>query len=203
MKPKTDPRVEAYIVEAAEFAQPILRHLRRLVHEACPAVEETIKWNHASFVLNGKILCMAGTFKAHCTFGFWHKDVQRLVERELGKSAEAGGMLGRITKIADLPDDATMRRYVTLAASLVDSGAPARPPSKPKPVLPVPADLAAALKKNAKAAKAFADFPPSHRREYIVWITEAKREATRASRLATAVAWIAAGKQRNWKYQNC
>ena len=203
MKSKTDPRVDAFIADAAEFAQPILRHLRKLVHEACPAVEETIKWNHASFLLDGKILFMMGRFKAHCTFGFWHKDAQRLVARELGKSDEAAGMMGRITTLADLPPDATMRRYLKHAASLAESGAPARPARKPKPPAAVPADLAAGLKKNKKAAATFEKFPPSHRREYIEWITEAKREETRATRLASTLEWLAEGKQRNWKYLNC
>src|SRR5471030_1442178 len=127
MKSKTNPRIDAYIAEAEEFAQPILRHLRALVHEAYPAVEETIKWNHASFLLDGKILFMVGTFKAHCTFGFWHKEAQKLVARELGKANDAGGMMGRITTLADLPPDAAMRRYLKYAASLAESGAPARP----------------------------------------------------------------------------
>jgi len=203
MKSKTDPRVDAYIAEAAEFAQPILRHLRKLVQDACPAAEETIKWNHLSFVLDGKILCMAGSFKAHCTFGFWHKDVQQVVERELGKASEAAGLMGRITRIADLPSDATMRRFLKQAVALASSGVPARLRSKPKPEAVVPADLAAGLKINKAAAKTFENFSPSHRRDYIEWITEAKREETRQKRLATTLEWLTDGKSRNWKYENC
>ena len=203
MKPKTDPRIDVTIAAAAEFARPILRHLRALVHEACPAVEETMKWNHAAFVLDGKILCMVGTFKAHCTFGFWHKDAQRLVARELGKADDAGGLMGRITKIADLPDDATMRRYLKHAASLAGSDVPARPPRKPKPPARVPDDLALALRKNKAAAKTFENLSPSHRRDYIEWVTEAKRGKTRQKRLATTLEWLAEGKSRNWKYENC
>lgn len=205
MKPKTDPRIDAYIADAGEFAKPILKKLRALVHESCSGVEETVKWSHPSFVVDGRILCGIAAFKAHCTFGFWHQAMQQKLERELGKSTEAAGLLGRITQVSDLPGDADMRRYIKQAAALMASDVPARPKptGKPKPPAKVPADLAAALKKNQAAEKVFADFSPSAKREYIEWITEAKREETRQSRLATAVGWIAEGKQRNWRYMNC
>jgi uncharacterized protein YdeI (YjbR/CyaY-like superfamily) len=203
VKPQTDPRLDAYIAQSGEFARSVLRHLRALIHEACPAVEETMKWSHPSFVLDGKILCGIAAFKAHCTFGFWHQEMQKLLDRELGKAGDAAGLLGRITSVGDMPDDATMRRYIKRAAALTGSSAPARPAPKPKAALAVPADLAAALKKNKAAGTAFENFSPSHRREYIEWITEAKREETRQSRLTTALEWIAAGKPRNWKYAAC
>lgn len=199
---KTDPRIDAYIAKSAEFAQPILRHLRALVHAACPAAEETIKWGMPSFTYHG-ILCGLAGFKAHCTFGFWHQGTTKIIRQAGGKAEEAMGSLGRITSRADLPSDREMMGYIRQAAKLNESGAPARPKPKPKKPLPMPADLAAALKKNAKAAKIFADFSPSARREYIEWIIEAKRAETRSSRLETAVKWIAGGKKRNWKYENC
>jgi hypothetical protein len=71
----------------------------------------------------------------------------------------------------------------------------------PKAALPEPAELTTALKKNKKARTAFDAFPPSHRREYIEWITEARTEATREKRIATTVEWLLEGKSRNWKYQ--
>lgn len=203
MKPQTDPRHDAYIADARAFAQPILRRLRQLVHQACPAVEETIKWGHLSFTLDGKILCGMAAFKAHATFGFWHQGMEKLLAKEFGRTYDAMGHMGRITTLADLPPEAALRRYIRRAAELMASGTPARPKPKPKPALPVPADLGAALKKNPAAAKVFKDFSPSARRDYIEWITEAKRAETRHSRLATALEWIAAGKQRNWKYMNC
>lgn len=203
MKPKTDPRHDAYVAAAAEFARPILKKLRALVHESCPAVEETIKWSMPSFTLDGKILCGMAAFKAHATFGFWHRGMEKLLAKEFGKTYDAMGSMGRITSLADLPPDADLRRYIKRAAELIASGTPARPKSKPRPALPVPADLAAALKKNKTANITFQNFSPSHRREYIEWITEAKRPETRATRLATTLEWLAAGKPRNWKYMNC
>ena len=202
MKTSTDPRVDAYIAKSAEFARPILRHLRALVHEACPAAEETIKWGMPSFTHHG-ILCGLAAFKAHCTFGFWRRGLTDEIAKTVVKAGEAMGSLGRITRLADLPSDRAMLDYIRQAAKLNEAGGPARPKPRAKKPLPVPADLAGALKKKAAAAKTFADFSPSARREYIEWITEAKRAETRQQRLATTLEWLTAGKKRNWKYENC
>jgi uncharacterized protein YdeI (YjbR/CyaY-like superfamily) len=145
---------------------------------------------------------MAG-FKAHCAFGFWRKGLTDEIAKTGVKARQAMGSLGRITSLKDLPSDNAMLGYIRKAAKLNEAGAPARPKPKPKVALPVPADLSAALKKNANAAKFFADFSPSARREYIEWITEAKRPETRQTRLATTIQWVATGKRRNWKYENC
>ncbi len=198
----TDPRVDAYIARSATFARPILRQLRALVHAACPAAQETIKWGMPAFMHHG-ILCGMAAFQAHSTFGFWRRGMTDVIGRDGAKAKQAMGSLGRITSLKDLPSDRAMLGYIRQAARLNEAGGPARPKRKPKPALPVPADLAAALRKNAKAAKTFADFSPSPRREYIEWITEAKRPETRAKRVATTVQWLATGRKRNWKYANC
>ena len=202
---KTDPRVDAYIAKSAPFARPILRRLRGLVRTACPQAEETIKWGMPAFVLDGKILCGMAAFKAHATFGFWRRELRQAVGPRGSKADEAMGNFGRIGSLADLPSDAAMRGYIRKAAALTLAPAPGRTPRPRKPAraLPVPADLAAALRKNRAASSAFDGFSPSRRNEYVDWITEAKRAETRATRLATAVAWIAEGKSRNWKYEKC
>jgi uncharacterized protein YdeI (YjbR/CyaY-like superfamily) len=203
MAARKDPRIDAYIAKAAPFARPILRHLRQLVHQGCPGITEDIKWGMPSFIYQVKILCGIAAFKAHATLGFWHQGMEKLLKQELGKTGEAMGLLGKITSLDDLPGDKQLLGYIRTAVALHDSGASARPKTKPRPELPVPADLADALKRSKKAAAAWADFAPSHRREYIEWITEAKRPETRETRLLTTIEWVAEGKQRNWKYQNC
>jgi uncharacterized protein YdeI (YjbR/CyaY-like superfamily) len=204
MSTNYDPRFDAYIAKAAPFAQPVLEHLRDVVHRACPDVVEDIKWSHPSFQYRDKILCGMAAFKAHLGFGFWHQETQGLIERERG-DPQSARLLGNITSLDDLPDDATLARYVKHTMKLLEQGVPSRPsaPAKPKPAAKIPADLAAALKKNKAAAKTFETFSPSHRREYIQWITEAKREETREKRLATTLDWLSKGKPRNWKYMNC
>jgi len=191
-----DPRIDAYIDKAADFARPILRHVREVVHAACPEVGETMKWSFPHFEYKGT-LCSMAAFKEHCTLGFWN------AEQVLGGRSEGGAMghFGRITRLEDLPPRRVLAGYVKRAVSLKDAGVKVkRAPRRAAAEVEVPEDLAAALKRSAKARKAFEGFSPSHRREYVEWILEAKREATRAKRLAQTVEWLAQGKARNWKY---
>ena len=194
---KTDPRVDAYIAKSADFAKPILLHLRKLVHAACPEVEETIKWSFPHFDYKG-MMCSMASFKGHCAFGFWKSSLV------IGGDAErnAMGHFGRITSLDDLPPDKTLIAYVKKAAALNAGGVKVeKKPAAPKRPPTVPADLAAALKTNAAARKTFDAFSPSHKREYVEWITEAKTDATRAKRLQTTLGWLTEGKARNWKYE--
>lgn len=195
-----DPRIDAYIERAAPFAQPILRHVRAAVHEACPHVEETIKWGMPTFVHAGGILCGMAAFKQHASFGYWK---HALVVGE-GEPRDGMGSYGKMTSVDDLPAKKTLLAHIRKAMKLNEDGvkSPARK-AAPKPPPETPADLAAALGKNKPAQAAFDAFPPGCKREYIDWIVEAKREETRAKRLAQAVEWIAEGKRRNWKYENC
>jgi uncharacterized protein YdeI (YjbR/CyaY-like superfamily) len=195
-----DPRIDAYIAKQADFARPILEHVRALVHEACPDVEETMKWSMPTFVYGGGILCGMAAFKQHASFGFWK---HALVVGE-GEPRDGMGSYGKLESVKDLPPKKTLLAHIRKAMQLnVDKVPTARRTSAPKPPPEAPADLVAALKKNAKARKTFDGFPPSAQRDYVEWITEAKREETRASRLAQAVEWMAEGKRRNWKYENC
>lgn len=197
-----DPRVDAYIAKSADFSGPILVHLRKLVHAACPEVEETIKWGVPFFTHHG-ILCSIAGFKAHCMFILWNKALRGEL-KNFGISESQFKKFYRFTSLADLPDAKTLKRLVKRAAALNAAGVkgPAHNrPKKQKKKLAVPADLRAALAKNKKARATFDAFSPSKQREYIEWITEAKRDVTRRKRLATAVAWLAEGKPRNWKYR--
>lgn len=197
-----DPRIDAYIAKAAPFAQPILEHLRALVHAACPQVEEAIKWGIPSFVYRGKLMCSMAAFKQHATFGFWQG--ANIVGAQQSADSDAMGQFGRLSKIGDLPGKRELTRLVKQAMALIEDGV-TRPASKRaqlKPPVELPADLAAALalKKNAKAKATYEAFPPSQRRDYVEWIESAKREETRKARVAQAVEWMAEGKGRNWKY---
>ena len=195
-----DPRIDAYIERAADFAKPILTRLRSVVHAACPEVEETLKWSHPNFGYRG-LLCGMAAFKAHAVFGFWKHD---LVVGDAGKPSEAMGDLGRLTKVADLPSKAVLTRWVKTALELNEKGVKAVKKKKtPRKPLPTPRELTAALTRSAKARATFEAMSPSHRREYVEWITEAKGADTKQRRLDTTVEWLAEGKSRNWKYENC
>jgi uncharacterized protein YdeI (YjbR/CyaY-like superfamily) len=202
---KKDPRVDVCIENAADFAQPILKHIRKLIHAACPEVEETIKWRFPTFMYKG-MLCGMAAFKNHCTFGFWKHEL--LFGRNgSDKREDEGGMgqFGRLTQLSDLPKDAVLLRYIKEAMRLNDHGVkvPSRAKPKVKKPLVVPAFFRGALNKNTKALAAFDSFSYSHKKEYLEWLTEAKTEETRSRRLATTLEWLAQGKSRNWKYANC
>jgi uncharacterized protein YdeI (YjbR/CyaY-like superfamily) len=218
---RTDRRIDAYIAHAAPFAQPILARLREDVHAACPDAEEAVKWSMPFFMHGGRNLAHMAAFKAHCAFGF---EMGRAVV-DLGREAQAMGQFGRITKLDDLPPRAEIRKLVKKAAALIDAGVPT--PRAPKSggarvlhdgpagslegvegaataavVVPeMHAALAQALRQSASARRFFETLAAGHRRDYIVWVAEAKREETRARRIAQAIAWLAEGKRRQWRYE--
>jgi uncharacterized protein YdeI (YjbR/CyaY-like superfamily) len=193
----TDPRVDAYIEKAAPFAQQILRHLRQVVHEASPEIEEGLRWGSPHFFYKG-MLCGMAAFTQHCAFGFW-KD--KLIVRD-DRGSGAMGSFGRIAAVSDLPSKRRIVGYVRQAMKLNDDGvkSPTRSKQARRPAPRTPADLAAALRRNAKAGAVYREFTPTNKRDYVEWLTEAKTPGTRSRRLAQAIEWIAAGKPRNWKY---
>ncbi len=197
-----DARIDAVIAKAQPFAQPILAHLRELVHKACPKCEETIKWGMPSFVYEGKILCGIAAFKQHAIFALWHNDQLEDPHGILSAARTAMGSLGRITSMEDLPSDKIIIAFIKQAMKLIENGVKRTPkhPPKPKGKLELPDYFTKALKKNTAAKQCFDAFSPSQQREYIEWLTEAKSDATREKRLDTAIEWIAEGKIRNWKY---
>ena len=206
----TNSKVDAYLAKVQPFAQPIMTRLRELVHEGCPEVEETIKWGRPFFQYRGAILCNMSAFKEHCSFGFWGEEIGAVLREAKVLRAEGMGSLGRITDVTHLPSDKLMLGWIRQAAAFVESGQYTSPIAarrkvvkSPKPAIKTPAEFMTALQKNKKAAAAFAAFSPSCKREYVEWIADAKRPETRDKRIVTAVGWIAEGKQRNWKYQNC
>jgi uncharacterized protein YdeI (YjbR/CyaY-like superfamily) len=196
---KKDPRIDAYIAKAQPFAKPILKRIRQAVHAGCPEVVETIKWSVPAFEYKGP-MCGMAAFKAHCLMGFWKGTLVKSMPKD--RVTQAGGGWGRFESVDDLPDDKAMIRMVKEAAALNDAGIKVpRVAKAPKPPAKVPAYMLAAIKKNRKAAAAWAASSPSHQREYVEWITGAKTDETRNRRLDTAVEWIAEGKGRNWKYE--
>lgn len=199
-------KVDAYIAKSAPFAQPILIELRARVHKACPAVEEAIKWGMPSFMYNGKILCGMAAFKQHASFGFWRREVTGQVAAATGdKEHDAMGQFGKLTDVKQLPAKTEFTRMVKTAMTLIDTHAPTTTATRkhPRPTLEMPTDFMAALKKNKTALKTFEAFSPTNKRDYIEWVIEAKRDETRMKRINQAVDWMAEGKTRNWKYQNC
>jgi uncharacterized protein YdeI (YjbR/CyaY-like superfamily) len=193
-----DPRIDVYIAKAAPFAQPILQHLRAVIHASVDGLEETLKWGMPHFVYKGKNLAGFAAFKAHAALMI-HGD---------GRQGEAMGQFGKIASLADLPGDNVLKSKLVEARERIDQAGTAvrKKPDSPraaKPELAIPPEFAAALAANPAATATLEGFAPSHRREYVEWIVEAKRPETRDKRIAQAIAWLAEGKKRNWKYEKC
>lgn len=200
-----DPRIDAYIEKAQPFAQPVMKKLRELIHKACPDVVETIKWGMPSFEYMGP-LCSFAAFKQHCVFGFWKttliEDPDNYLQQRAAQGGEAMGNLGKITSVKDLPPAKVIVDFIKQAAKLNKEGVKVpKGKSKPKKEIPVPKEFSALLNKNKTAKMIFEEFSPSHRRDYLEWITEAKTDATRDKRMQTALEWIKDGKRRHWKYE--
>ena len=193
---RSDPRIDAYIARARPFAQPILARVRERVHAVVPDIEEAMKWSHPTFCHNGKIVLGTASFKEHATVHFWRG-------QELGFEAREGamGQLGKLTTVEDLPAD--FDAMIARAAELSEAPPARKPKHPPKPLPDLHPEFTAALEKAPNAKSAFDAFAPSHRREYLEWIGEAKQDSTRQKRIANAIEWLAEGKRRNWKYENC
>jgi len=200
-----DSRIDLCIAKAPAYAQPILIHFREMVHRAWPDVVETIKWQHPFFThANGKIIASIGAFKDHCRVGLWHPEAAAALRVAAGHGAGDLGSVVKVSSLRDLPPDkvliASIRKSAE-AASERRTVMPRKQYQTPKPPLEVPPDLAAAMRKNKSAQKTFDGFSPSHRREYVEWITGAKQQTTRDRRLVQAVEMLSEGKTRNWKYE--
>ena len=198
----TDSRIDAYIENAQSFAKPILIHLREIIHETCPDVEEGRKWSFPHFMYKGKILCAFTAFKQHCGFGFWLEKEMKTIT-ELTKDAERTGMftLGKIRSIEDLPSKVLLKTAIQEAMELTDMGVTLKKAAAEKKETEIPAYFSEALNENVEAKKVFENASPSFRKEYIMWITDAKTESTRNKRIEQALEWLSEGKGRNWKYE--
>lgn len=202
--PTTNPLIDTYIDKAEEFAKPILLHLRKLIHSACPEVEEKMKWGFPNFMYKQEMLCSMAAFKNHCAFTFWKaalmKDNKKIFEIR-GKTAM--GHFGKITALKDLPSNAIIKSYLKEAMALNDAGIKLSKTKKgvAETQVIIPEYFQKQLNKNKTAKATFEKMPPSHKKEYLEWITEAKTEITREKRISTTLEWLSEGKSRNQRYE--
>ncbi len=111
------------------------------------------------------------------------------------------GNFGQIKSLKDLPSDKIIGEYIKEAMALINAGT--KLPKKEKTSakeIKMPVYFLKELQKNKTAFTNFEKFSPSHKKEYIEWIIEAKTETTRNKRIMTALEWLQNGKSRNWKY---
>lgn len=198
----TSIQVDRYILNAAPFAQPILHHIRALVHHACPLVEEKIKWGFPHFDYMDAPMCSMAGFKQHCAFGFWKVSLMKdaaLFDTNTEESSM--GHLGKIRSITDLPSDKKIISWIKEAMALNENGIKVQKSVKPKSEIPIPNEFKSMLSKNKRAHHHFEAFTKGAQREYLEWITDAKTAPTKEKRMLQAIEWISEGKKRNWKYE--
>lgn len=198
-----EPAIDNYIAKSADFAKPILDHIRKLVHQACPAVEEKMKWSFPHFDYKNEMMCSMAAFKQHCVVGFWKASLMKdpvLIEN--ARSEVSMGHMGKITSLKDLPPDKKLIGYIKEAMKLNDLGVklPPKVKSTGSKEITMPDYFQRALNKNKKALQTFENYAYSHKKEYLEWITGAKTEETRNKRLETALEWLSEGKSMHWKY---
>ncbi|MGN7986959.1 YdeI/OmpD-associated family protein [Pedobacter sp. 22226] len=195
-------QVDQYIINSAEFAIPILDHLRNLVHKADARIEEKIKWGMPFFDYKGTV-CHMASFKNHCAFGFWKGSLMKDEYEIFKERSQAMGLLGKITSFEDLPSDEILIAYIRQAIQLNEDNVklPPKPKSAGKKELIIPEYFMEALSEVPEALAVFQNFSPSNKKDYILWLEEAKTDATRIKRLETTLEWLAEGKTRMWKYK--
>jgi uncharacterized protein YdeI (YjbR/CyaY-like superfamily) len=211
-------KIDAYITKAPEFAQPVLERFRKAAHRASPDIEETIKWGLPCFEYQGLVAGM-GAYKQHVALNFWRgmliPDPDKLFA-QVGNNEMAAI---KVASVKAMPPQAVLVRYLKAAIKLNVAQAKTRQAAKktggPKTTtkrsakkkttkrVTVPADFATALARKKKAQTTFDGFSYTYRKEYVEWITAAKRAETRKRHIKQAVEWLAEGKPRNWKYMNC
>lgn len=200
--PNFEPKIDLYIQKSADFAQPILTHLRSLVHKAVPQIEEGWKWSFPHFMYRGEILCSMASFKSHCSFGFWKGSLLKTGEGIFNETGEGMGHLGKLRSLSDLPPDELITTALHEAIELVESKVKVNriPKVSVNQFQEIPADFQNLLNQNPAAALTLDKFSPSNRKEYLEWITDSKTETTRKKRMETSIEWLSEGKIRNWKY---
>jgi uncharacterized protein YdeI (YjbR/CyaY-like superfamily) len=198
-----NPQVTAYLADCAEFARPIMNHLRQLLHATCPSVVEQIKWGILHFDYHGDMMCIFAAHAKHCSFTFFKQAIMSDARlRENIDFPAAKRFMGRLTCLADLPPDRELIALIKEAMALNEKGIKLAPqPAKTPAVIEMPVEFASELSKHPQANSIFESKPASFRKEYLVWITAAKTDVTRQARIGEAISWIAQGKGRFWKYQ--
>jgi len=200
---KFNPQFDEYIEKSADFAKPIMEYLRQIIHETCPEVEEIIKWGNPHFDYKDDMMCILAGYKNHCSFSLYKAEL--MSDTKIIESVKAGqkmGYMDKIKSLSDLPAREILVAYIEEAMVLNENGVKKAKPVSEKPkVIEVPDYFSEKLATNPLAKEIFESKSSSFRKDYLVWITDAKTEATRQKRMEQSLEWIAEGKGRFWQYE--
>lgn len=198
-----DQKVDDYIANSEDFAKPILTHLRKIIFDTCPEAEEAIKWGTPHYAYKGDHLVMMAGFKNHCSFSLYK--AEHMADKQIAESVKAGkkfGFMDKLKALSDLPAEKVLVAYIREAMTINEKGIKKEMPKSDKPkIIETPDYLIAALNTNKKARSVWDEKSNAYRKDYLVWITDAKTDATRQKRLEQSLEWIAEGKGRFWQYE--
>lgn len=195
-------KVDEYIAKSEGFAKPILEYLRQIIHETCPDAAEDIKWGTPHYSYKGDHLCMIAGFKNHYSFSLYKAEFMK--DKEIAESVKAGkkfGYMDKLKSVSELPSKEVLVSFLKEAMTINENGIKKEKPISDKPkVIETPDYLTEALNANKQAKEVWESKSDSYRKDYLVWIIDAKTDATRQKRIEQSLEWIAEGKGRFWQY---
>ncbi|MCD0472277.1 YdeI family protein [Flavobacterium sp. JAS] len=196
-------KVDEYIAKSEDFAKPILEYLRQIIHETCPDAAEDIKWGTPHYAYKGDHLCMIAGFKNHCSFSLYKAEF--IKNKEIAESVKAGkkfGYMDKLKSVSELPSKNILISLIKEAMTINEQGIKKEKTVSDKPkVIETPEYLVEALNANKKAKEVWESKSDSYRKDYLVWIIDAKTDTTRQKRIEQSLEWIAEGKGRFWQYE--
>ena len=169
---------------------------------AC-GLTETYKWSFPTYMFDGKNVIAIGKFKTH--FGIWFFNGVFLNDhKKVLKNAQEGKTKAmRHWKFLNLEevDKTSVTAYINEAIENQKKGLQLKISKKPKGKIEVPLLLTQEFNKNSELKDSFSKLTHSKQQEYVEYITTAKQEKTKLSRLVKIVPLILAGKGLNDIYR--
>ena len=157
-------------------------------------MKEACKWGKPTYTLDGKNVVIIQGFKEYVALGFFQgallKDPNKLLV-QLGQ-VQAGRVM-KLTSVKDITASAAIiKAYVREAIAVEKAGL--RVVKKKTSDYPVPEELTARFRKDARFARAFRALTPGRQRSYLYYFAAAKQSATRVARIEKAMPAIFEGR---------
>ncbi|GAB2541876.1 DUF1801 domain-containing protein [Rufibacter soli] len=187
-----EEKIDAFFTNAPAFAKPICEKLRLAIDEADPALKPSWKWGTPVYEKAGaSMVCAISVHKQHVNLTFFQgaqvPDTYGVFTTGLdGKNMRTI----RFTEVGQVKEEQIVE-YVR-AATLVKPDKSGK--STERSVIEIPEDLKQALA-HAKQLEKFEQMAYTHRKEYVRWVSEAKRQETRDGRITKTVERITEGKK--------
>lgn len=189
----TDP--DEWLERAPDFSRPGAAQLREWFLTWEPDLSEAVKWNNLCFS-GRKLVAGIAACQKHLSI-FFFRGIELADPSGLFTASSEGNTSIRSVRLTSLEklNPTALRRLLHAAVELDAEPALPRVPKAPREPWPVPKFFADALKANRKAAAFFESLRPTYQREYLVWVSTAKRDETRDRRVAETLAALAKGRK--------